>query len=764
MNRNNHTRCRPASHGWWGVSVLLVMRCLPLLLGLLMVAPTGMTPAFARSFGAYVVDVAPSEVFPGADRFGDPQGKDAVRAAYRGNDLLGYVFVSESIGYSGKPIRILGGMTVDGVITGAKVMEHHEPILLVGIPQEKLFDFVSAYVGRNLIEVAKGSSDTGQVDAISGATVTAIVINDGLMRSALSLARTYGLAGFTAGATAPVSKSVLAEVPYAATDWATLLGDGSVRRLSLLNADVDAAFARIGVGSGEPYMTPGKPDAEFIDLYVAQVSVETIGRTLLGDEGYRALTAKLKPGQAAVLIAANGEYSFRGSGYVRGGIFDRFQLIQDETSILFTDKVYSRLGDVRGGAPSFQEVGLFRVPETSAFDPARPWRIDLLATRPTSPLEKAFTTFSLEYSLPGRFVRTEVPAGGASAASSGASSDVDSLTLPASNRLWVGIWTGRVVDIVILSLSLALLTLIFFFQDWLVKRPKLFTRLRTAYLVFSVVWIGGYAQAQLSVVNVLTFVNALLSGFRWDFFLLEPLIFILWCATAVSLLFWGRGPFCGWLCPFGSLQELLNKVARRLGIRQITIRFSWHERLWPLKYILFLGLFALSLNEMALAEQFAEVEPFKTVVLLRFLREWPFVLWAVAMLAAGLFIERFYCRYLCPLGAALAIPGRMRLFDWLKRRKQCGFECQTCAKDCPVQSIHPLGQINPNECIYCMNCQVIHWDDTRCMPLILKKTGRGKKAAPALSTTAAPAVAPSVQAPVSRESAPGSATGPEAGA
>ena len=98
---------------------------------------------------------------------------------------------------------------------------------------------------------------------------------------------------------------------------------------------------------------------------------------------------------------------------------------------------------------------------------------------------------------------------------------------------------------------------------------------------------------------------------------------------------------------------------------------------------------------MAFAEQLSEVEPFKTVVLLRFMREWWFVLFALALLTAGLFIERFYCRYLCVLGAALAIPGRGRMFEWLKRRKQCGPECQLCAKQCTVAAIHPLGQINP---------------------------------------------------------------------
>jgi len=335
--------------------------------------------------------------------------------------------------------------------------------------------------------------------------------------------------------------------------------------------------------------------------------------------------------------------------------------------------------------------------------------------------------------LPARFIATVAPEVAAPkpeavpSAPAVAGAPAAAAEAPAGDPLWVKIWRSRTLDVAILAISLTILTLIFFFQDWLVQHRVLFTRLRIGFLLFSVLWLGLYAKAQLSVVNVLTFTNSVLTGFRWEQFLLEPLIFILWCATAVSLLFWGRGAYCGWLCPFGALQELLNHGARSLGIRQITVPFYLHERLWALKYILFLGLFGVSLGNMALAEQLAEVEPFKTVVLLRFMREWWFVLFALALLTAGLFIERFYCRYLCVLGAALAVPGRARMFDWLKRRKQCGVECQLCAKQCTVAAIHPLGNINPNECIYCMHCQVVYWDDHECPPLIMKREGRGKK-------------------------------------
>ena len=174
------------------------------------------------------------------------------------------------------------------------------------------------------------------------------------------------------------------------------------------------------------------------------------------------------------------------------------------------------------------------------------------------------------------------------------------------------------------------------------------------------------------MVNVLAFASALRTDFNWDYFLMAPLIFILWFATAASILFWNRGAFCGWLCPFGALQELLNRAARLVKIPQLKIPFGVHQRLVALKYIVFLLLFGISLSALATAERAAEVEPFKTAIILRFVRDWPFVLYAGAILAASLTVERFFCRYMCPLGAALAIPARLRMFDWLRRYRECG--------------------------------------------------------------------------------------------
>ena len=195
--------------------------------------------------------------------------------------------------------------------------------------------------------------------------------------------------------------------------------------------------------------------------------------------------------------------------------------------------------------------------------------------------------------------------------------------------------------------------------------------------------------------------------------------------------------FCGWLCPFGALQELTNRLAKLARIPQITVPWGLHERLWPIKYMIFLGLFGMSLYSLELAERYAEIEPFKTAIILKFQRSWPYVLFAVGLLVAGLFIERFYCRYLCPLGAALAIPARMRMFDWLKRYRECGNPCARCGNECMVQAIHPEGHINPNECHQCLHCQVLYQSETKCPRCIKIAAKRAKRAAAANFTPSA---------------------------
>ena len=106
---------------------------------------------YAAGFGAYKADVKPADVFPGAEKFGPVEGAPPAAAAYRNGVVAGYVIETSDIGYSGKPIRILAGLDNNGTITGAKVIEHHEPILLVGISPDKLFGVVLHGCNRAIV-------------------------------------------------------------------------------------------------------------------------------------------------------------------------------------------------------------------------------------------------------------------------------------------------------------------------------------------------------------------------------------------------------------------------------------------------------------------------------------------------------------------------------------------------------------------------------------------------------------------------------------
>jgi NosR/NirI family nitrous oxide reductase transcriptional regulator len=713
---------------------------------LVAVCATFWTPAAQASgeLAGFLPKITPADFFAGADRFGPPQGEPPVFPVYRGDQLQGFVYLNSdfanAVGYSGKPIHILVGIDPSGIITGLKLIDHKEPIVLIGIPEARIVGAVNTLIGKDMKPVAQGAEHAPQVDIVSGATVTVLVMSDSIVRSAVRLIRAGRVGGANgtpvAAALAPVTKTLDLEHSEV-RGWSSLVGDGSVRRLHLTIGDINEAFAKSGNAAAAQNPEPGESSDSFIDLYVALVSAPTIGRSLLGEDGYQRLRDGLKPGQQAIVVAGNGAYSFKGSAYVRGGIFDRIEILQEGSSMRFRDRNHTRLGALAASdAPDFREIGLFVTPPDFTLDPTQPWQLQLLVQRSVGARDKAFLTFDLDYTLPEQYLRREqravtVPANAPAPATQ---ASVPAAQSPANavdeeEPLWMRIWRSQTMSIGTTALALAALTVIFFFQNILVRRPSLYTWVRRAYLAFVLVWLGWYANAQLSVVNVVTFTNALVTGFHWEFFLAAPLIFVLWSATAAGLLFWGRGPFCGWLCPFGALQELSNTAAKWLKVPQITVPWGLHERLWPIKYIIFLGLFGLSLYSVSLAEQAAEVEPFKTAIILKFARGWPFVLYAAGLLGIGLFIERFFCRYLCPLGAALAIPGRVRTFEWLRRWKECGSPCQRCAKECPVQSIHPEGHINVNECIYCMHCQELYYDDQRCPHMIQVRLKREKFAA-----------------------------------
>ena len=646
------------------------------------------------------------EGFPTAERLEAADSQWPVSRVLASDDeLLGYAFESVDVApipaYSGKPVNVLVGIDLDGQIVQADVLSHSEPIMLVGIPESKLNSFADEHESAHVNDRLRVGDN---LDAISGATVTVIVVSDTIMRSARQVAAEQQLIA-DPSQTPPAR---VREDVFAPANWDELTGDGTIRRLQLTHGEVDESF--VGTPAEDYLRSPQPADKIFIELFYTYLNPPTAGRNLLGDTGYDQLMVELKDGEHAIAVMGLGDYSFKGSGYVRGGIFDRIELSQGSTRVSFHDRDHIRLGDLAlEGAPSLAERDIFIVREEAGFDPGQPWQLELLVRRSSGPLDTEFSRFSADYSVPEAFIERPEP--------------------PVEEPIWVQVWRDKAFQIAVLSAGLLVLTGIMLFQDVLARHPRVLNPLRLGFKIYTLVFIGWYSLAQLSVVNILTFTNSLISGFSWSSFLIDPMLFILWSFVAVSLLLWGRGVFCGWLCPFGALQDLVNQVARKLNVKQIEVPFGLHERLWAIKYIILLALFAVSLHSLGTAERYAEVEPFKTAITLRFQRDWAFVIYALGLVAISAFNHKFYCRYLCPLGAGLAIPSRLRLFDWLKRhRGSCGTPCQICANECEVAAIHPDGRINANECHYCLDCQVTYHDDQRCPPMV-KRRKRYEKAA-----------------------------------
>lgn len=679
---------------------------------------------------AFLKEVPAGAIVPGADAYGTPRSDTPIVPALKGGQTVGHVFLTSDFvsttGYSGKPIHVIVGISNDAVLTGVQLVKHSEPIVLIGIPEARIKAVTERYTGLDLKREAAVGGSAHDLDIISGATVTIMVIDDSIVRAGLKVARALGLGGLAEEATTAGPAKIIDPAIDEVLDWQTLTGDGSVRRLSLEVGQVNAAFRASGDQKAAARPEQGPDTDTFVDLYLALADVPSIGRSLLGEVEYDNLRRRLKEGDHAILVAGRGRYSFKGSGYVRGGIFDRIQLIQDDISVRFRDRQHARVGAIAAaGAPALTEIDFFIIPAGSGFDPAEDFRLQLLVNRATGPVEKAFLTFDLGYRLPDRYVTiapSADPVGGGAAVTAG---DAQA-SHPDADALWQRIWRDRKVDIGILAAALTVLTAVFFFQMQVTRSERFTFWFRIGFLTFTLVWLGWIQNAQLSVVNVLAFFSALTTEFSWEAFLMDPLVFLLWFSVAAALIFWGRGAYCGWLCPFGALQELTNRIAKLCRIPQITLPWGLHERLWPVKYMIFLALFGLSLYSLEVAEHYAEVEPFKTAIILKFQRAWPFVAFALALLGIGLFVERFYCRYLCPLGAALAIPARIRMFDWLKRYRECGNPCQRCAKECMVQAIHPEGHINPNECLTCLHCQVLYQDDQKC-PVCIKALAKRKR-------------------------------------
>lgn len=184
-------------------------------------------------------------------------------------------------------------------------------------------------------------------------------------------------------------------------------------------------------------------------------------------------------------------------------------------------------------------------------------------------------------------------------------------------------------------------------------------------------------------------------------------MFLFVAFLTASIIF--RKAFCGWLCPVGTLSEYLWKLGRDTFKRNFYLPRWLDIGLRSLKYIL-MGLFlyaVISMPARALAE-FLE-SPYGIVADVKMLNFFRYMGTAAAvtvgvLVVASIFVQNFWCRYLCPYGALIGLASMLSPLRIRRNAESC-IDCAKCAKACPSRlPVDELVQIRSAECLGCLEC------------------------------------------------------------
>ncbi len=187
-------------------------------------------------------------------------------------------------------------------------------------------------------------------------------------------------------------------------------------------------------------------------------------------------------------------------------------------------------------------------------------------------------------------------------------------------------------------------------------------------------------------------------------------MFLFIAFLAISILF--RKAFCSWLCPIGTVSEMLWRVGRGLFGRTFKLPRWLDVTLRSLKYIL-LGLFLFAVGAMSVAaiQEFFEgaYGLIIDVQMLNFFRALGVAaaVTLIVLLLLSVFIQNFWCRYLCPYGAFMGLASLLSPLRIRRDPKTC-IDCAKCAHACP--SLLPVDQlltVRSAECTGCMECVAV---------------------------------------------------------
>jgi len=167
------------------------------------------------------------------------------------------------------------------------------------------------------------------------------------------------------------------------------------------------------------------------------------------------------------------------------------------------------------------------------------------------------------------------------------------------------------------------------------------------------------------------------------------------------------GAFCGWVCPFGALQDGLTWLRKKLHIKEILVAPKADRVLRYGRYVVLALILIQTISTVKL--WFADFDPYRTIFGLGWLFEfnleanWPAYTIALLVIGGSFMIERAWCRYLCPLGGAISLFGKFSLL----RIRRTGDTCKSCAlceRPCPVKLPVATADTMSSNCIGCLEC------------------------------------------------------------
>lgn len=633
-----------------------------------------------------------------------------------GGAEAGFVFETEPMaplpGFSGAAINMLVVLDLDGRFLDVKLISHNEPIFVSGLGEAPFHKFFEQYRGHSIsdtlvVGTPYGSGGDGStlvyLDGVTKATASVRIAHESILAATLKVAREK-MSGIATGPPAFPNATYHEDLT-----WADLVEQGLAVRRTVTNAEIDAEFAGTIWEFDDPE-GQADPDGAYLDLWVVDIGPPSIAQAVLSPSTFEELQSfmAIATTDEPVLVIETARHGLVTDDFVRNTAPDLISAEQGGFPIAFRDAdIFIQL---HPDLPDTLHDGIAMILRTDrrlGFDPTAEWSLNVAALREHGMFQPQIGSVTLGTTLatdPRFFARPEAVT---------------------ARPAWQEALVNRGTDMVILVTFLAGLFALLGLQLNRLAGHRHFTRIRLLILAFVVGFIGWWGQGQLSVATPLAVIRTAFEGGSFVFLLYDPFSLLLWAITIIGFMLWGRGLFCGWLCPFGALQEFAHHVGRVLHLPQIEPSAAWDNRLKWLKYVVLAALVALIFTAPARLDRAIEVEPFKTAITTFFIREWYYVAYAAGLLLSSMVLFKGFCRYVCPLGAVMAIGGLLRGRDWIARRAECGSPCQLCNVKCSYGAIKKTGEVQYSECFQCLDCVAIHDSTRQCVPLILAgKKGR----------------------------------------